>query len=151
MWFLLLGVTLAASAALSWLLLSDRAESQEAEGRDSFFESLVDTEQTSEAFSGEGPGYRWSQTDAEVEVAVTVDALIKARDVQCDITPRSLLLICAGTSILQGRLFRNVKSGESDWKLEGTGSARTLTISLPKVAPTRGNQHWTSLFELPEG
>ena len=143
-------VTVCVSAALSWLLLRVRSSGAAVERvppHEKYFESL-EVDPSVDHFQGVGPGYRWSQTDSEVELCVPVDAEARARNVSLDITSRTISLSCAEKCILQGRLFRGVKSDECDWKLEGSGDSRMLTITLTKAISTRGNQHWTSLLAL---
>ena len=53
------------------------------------------------AFSGAEDGYRWTQTDDELEVVVPVPPSTRAKDVCCTVMPRSLSIALAGADIVK--------------------------------------------------
>mmetsp|Transcript_65994 Transcript_65994/g.197177 ORF Transcript_65994/g.197177 Transcript_65994/m.197177 type:complete len:150 (+) Transcript_65994:3-452(+) len=148
---LLFFVTVAFGVLLAWLLLRSERVRAAYEVHSNYFGSVLG-EQDMGAFSGEGAGYTWTQTNAEVEIAVPVAASARAKDVRCQVTASTLSLVCSGTQILQGRLFRGVEADDCDWKIEdASGGARVVTVTLVKSEATRGNQHWTSVLQLHPG
>ena len=92
--------TLGAGIILSWLLLPRKEAASTYELRDSWFASVLGPQDMS-AFGGQGAGYQWSQTDAEVEITVPMPASTRAKDIRCTITGTSLSLNCSGTEILK--------------------------------------------------
>ena len=107
---LLLAATLLLGVLLSWLLLrSGTAAAAGYETHSNYFASALG-EQDMGAFSGEDGGYRWSQTESEVEIFVDVAASARAKDVQCRVTSSTISLSCSGAQILHGRLFRGVEA-----------------------------------------
>ena len=47
----------------------------------------------------------------------------------------------------QGKLFRRVQHEECDWSIDERNGERILRLTLVKVVPTKGAQHWTSLLD----
>ena len=97
---LLLAATLGLGALLSWLLLRPTGTDDTGayETHEEYFGAVLG-EQSMSAFSGEGPGYQWKQTDAEVELTIPVAATTRAKDVRCQITPTTIALVCAGDDV----------------------------------------------------
>ena len=52
-------------------------------------------------FSGEEDGYRWTQTDDELEVVVPVSPSTRAKDVRCTVMPRSLSIAVGGADVVK--------------------------------------------------
>ena len=118
MWLLV--ITLCTSAIASFFLLRASADGKVADqSHIKYFERLLEN-QDMHAFRGEEIGYRWLQTDSEVEVVVPVDAGIRARDIRCDVTSRTLSLKCPQKDILQVCLRARhcpCNSSRSSWTL----------------------------------
>eukprot|EP00966_Prymnesium_polylepis_P212620 4924556-Prymnesium_polylepis.1 len=138
---LLFFVTVAFGVLLAWLLLRSERVRAAYEVHSNYFGSVLG-EQDMGAFSGEGAGYTWTQTNAEVEIAVPVAASARAKDVRCQVTASTLSLVCSGTQILQGRLFRGVEADDCDWKI-GARRARPPGHCRTRIALARARAQKT--------
>ena len=77
----------------------------------------------------------------------------RAKDISCRVMPTSLRVAVLKEDerrmLVQGALLRKVRSDDSSWTIEASPSndaLRVLRLVLPKVVPTKGSQHWTSLL-----
>eukprot|EP00316_Scyphosphaera_apsteinii_P024745 CAMPEP_0119345592 /NCGR_PEP_ID=MMETSP1333-20130426/107568_1 /TAXON_ID=418940 /ORGANISM="Scyphosphaera apsteinii, Strain RCC1455" /LENGTH=144 /DNA_ID=CAMNT_0007358069 /DNA_START=110 /DNA_END=544 /DNA_ORIENTATION=+ len=137
--------------SLRWLLRSPEILEQAAKNatEEEYFQRIL-KEQDMSKFGGESESYRWTQTNAEIEVSVPLQPYIRAKDVHCSILPNQILLSVASKPILQGPLLRKVCPDECDWSIEGRGASRSLKLMLLKAEPTQGSQHWTNVIKIPE-
>ena len=147
-------VTLLTAGVLSFFLLgtsSDqkRPPSKRQDEDEEYFQKIV-ADVKLDSWSGQAQGCSWTQTDDEVELTSTLPPEVKARDVVCKVLPGSIALSARGKSIVQGTLFRKVRHDEVDWAIEERGGERILRVTLGKVIPTKGAQHWTSLVLEPD-
>ena len=137
------------AALLSYRYVYRRQPDAPPDAPEEYFQRIVDQPDLCAAFTGEADGYRWTQTDAEVEVVAPVPPGTRARDVRCRVTPTAVDVTVSGSPIVHGALTRLVQSDESDWALEGEGEGRQLRLTLVKQVPTKGSQHWRSLLAEP--
>lgn len=149
--FLILG-TSAVGAALAYVLhFAQQPTKRKHEAvEEAYFQPLLEaTEEDTD--SGAGDGYRWSQTANEMEVVVPLPPEMKSKDVVCKVLPSSISLVVGGKTIVRGRLLRRVVAEDCDWMIEGTGEARLLRLTLPKLTPTLSSQHWASVLVPADG
>ena len=152
-------LTIAIAALLSYVLLSrdgknasKRAPPQAASRKDEpeeYFQKIL-ADVKLDTWSGTEQGCRWSQTDDEVEVIAPLPTEARAKDVVCKILPGSIALAVRGTSTLRGALFKKVRHEDCDWSIEELNGERVLKLTLVKVVPTKGAQHWTQLLQPPD-
>jgi hypothetical protein len=150
--FLLILATSAVGAALAYVLYFAQASTKQKHEtmEEAYFQPLL--EATVEGTgSGEGDGYRWSQTAKEIEVVVPLSPEVKSKDVACKVLPSSISLIVGGKIIVRGRLLRRVVAEECDWMIEGAGEARVLRLTLLKLTPTLSSQHWAGVLAPADG
>jgi hypothetical protein len=148
-WFL---GTSAVGAALAYVLhFTQRPTKQQHDTiEEAYFQPLLEA-WDEDTGSGAGERYRWSQTAKEIEVVVPLPQDTKSKDVTCKLLPSSINLIVGDRTIMRGRLLRRVVADECDWMLEGTGEARVLRLTLTKLTPTLGSQHWASVLAPADG
>ena len=90
--------------------------------------------------------YSWTQSLDEVTVSIPLPVGTKSRDIQCTFGCTDLR-VHVGSKVdepnasspvdVQGKLYAKIKSNESLWSLESSGSSSpTLVISLEKVTAT---------------
>jgi HSP20 family molecular chaperone IbpA len=77
---------------------------------------------------GEGPGFTWSQTKADVEVCVTLPPGTKAKQLAVDIKRNSLkvALLSGGVLFEAPQLNAGVNADESTWTIEDGSLMLTL-------------------------
>lgn len=114
-----------------------------------YFQKIVEDVKL-DTWSGTEQGCQWKQTDDEVEVTVPLSSGARSRDVSCKVLPGSIALSVKGASVLQGTLLRKVRHDDCDWGIEELGGERILKLTLVKLLPTKGAQHWTSLLRPPD-
>lgn len=153
----LLGATLALAAVLSYVLVyrgDDSASSATtAPPPEEFFQRAVGAQDMTQFGGALDGGGAWSQTDDEVEVTLPLPPGTRAKDISCRVMPTSLRVAVLKEDerrmLVQGALLRKVRSDDSSWTIEASPSndaLRVLRLVLPKVVPTKGSQHWTSLL-----
>jgi len=153
----LLGTTLALAAVLSYVLVyrgDDSASSATtAPPPEEFFQRAVGAQDMTQFGGALDGGGAWSQTDDEVEVTLPLPPGTRAKDISCRVMPTSLRVAVLKEDerrmLVQGALLRKVRSDDSSWTIEASPSndaLRVLRLVLPKVVPTKGSQHWTSLL-----
>ena len=111
-----------------------------------YFQRIV-KEVTLDSWSGTEQGCSWTQTDDEVEVVAPLLEGAKAKDVACKVLPSSLALSVRGATVVKGALFKKVRHDECEWAIEERAGERVIRLTLVKVVPTKGAQHWTSLLQ----
>ena len=138
----MLACTVGAASLLAYLLLRGRADDgpalkDERFKGDEFFSAVLDGKSVDQlaTHSGTEQGCRWSQTDDEVEVLVTLASGVRGKDCQCKVLPDKLSISVPGgsgtpTAAVQGRLFRRVKADEADWSI-GKPPARAARRRRP--------------------
>lgn len=98
--------------------------------------------------------YKWSQTQAQVEVFIRLPRVAcSRRHVDVDLTPTSLRVRCDGETLLEGALFREIKRDESTWLIH---DGAILELSLLKrfrrglaygKGETNADTFWRSLLQ----
>ncbi|CAD2218237.1 NUDC-like protein [Angomonas deanei] len=82
-------------------------------------EGLTDLLPCNGQCGGDYPLYSFAQTDKDVTVTVPLPNGTKAKSVTVDIAPSSLLVGLTGADpVLNGKLFKPIKSSESTWYLD---------------------------------
>ena len=147
----LLFITLGVASALAYMIIcrgNGSPGAVRAVEPDEYFQKVVGTMNAmgADSWSGTEQGCRWMQSDEEVEVTAPMPGGARGRDVVCKVLPASLSLSILGAPVVQGKLFRKVQHEECDWSIEDSGGERIFKLTLLKLVPTKGSQHWTSLL-----
>ncbi|XP_029439438.1 nudC domain-containing protein 2 isoform X2 [Rhinatrema bivittatum] len=103
----------------------------------------VHFEERSGVVSCPTPWGQWYQTMEEVFVEVDVPAGTVAREIECQLESRRVLLRVKGREILKGKLYDYTIADEGTWTLE---DRKLVRIVLTKSNRDAGNC-WTSLLE----
>ncbi len=94
---------------------------------------------------GETDKYRWSQTLEEVTVFVKLPDNITSKQLDIQMKPSSLKVGIKGQPpIIDGPLYKKIKTSESLWTLETDGAKRTLQLTFVKVD---GMNWWNCIIE----
>ncbi|XP_067948335.1 nudC domain-containing protein 2-like [Watersipora subatra] len=88
----------------------------------------------------------WYQTLDEVSIEVRIEEHIKSKDISLVSESGSLSLSVAGTRIISGTLFSNVKACNTLWTLETDKDGKLLRIILQKRDKDSANT-WPSLLK----
>ncbi len=100
--------------------------------------------------SGTEQGCSWSQTDGEITVRVPIPAGARGKDCMCQVLEDQLTITVKSSVVVKGKLFRRVKTEDSDWSIEDVDGERVLKLTLEKLTPTKGTLHWKTLLLSPE-
>ncbi len=68
------------------------------------FQNILNTSNDKDILSGKTDKYEWIQNDNEVEVYITVDSNVRAKDVTCKITNEKLMIRINGKDLINGEL-----------------------------------------------
>eukprot|EP00408_Alexandrium_pacificum_P067904 CAMPEP_0171179260 /NCGR_PEP_ID=MMETSP0790-20130122/13166_1 /TAXON_ID=2925 /ORGANISM="Alexandrium catenella, Strain OF101" /LENGTH=671 /DNA_ID=CAMNT_0011644189 /DNA_START=43 /DNA_END=2058 /DNA_ORIENTATION=- len=101
------------------------------------------------AQSGEGEGYSWSQTPAEVTVRMAVEPGVKGRDVDFKVGRQTLCLGVKNRAKprAEGRLSGRLKNTDDVvWEIDGSGPERSVCVTLEK----RSSGMWPGLWHASE-
>ena len=89
-------------------------------------------------------GYKWSQTEDEVELKFAVASGTKAKYCKVKFGPKSLKVTVAGQTLCDGNTWGAIAIDESTYTIQDDpdSSGRELCISLGK----KTNEHWTQVI-----
>ena len=91
-------------------------------------------------------GFTWSQTDNEIVVCVPMPAGARGHDCVVKVLEDKLTITIKSAVVVQGKLFRRVKTDDTDWSIEDVNGERVLKLTLEKLTPTKGSLHWKALL-----
>ncbi|KAG0239794.1 hypothetical protein BGX31_002504 [Mortierella sp. GBA43] len=75
--------------------------------------------------------YKWHQTLGELDLTIEVPKNIKSKDLIVDIRSNYLKVGLRGQEpIIDGNLFKNIKTDESTWTLTSTGKSDTKELGI---------------------
>jgi len=121
-----------------------RVRSYNSKGESEWREHTFRTKQQPVKGGGVGPGYTWTQDhplDA-VEVTVALAKSTRAKDLEISVRPNQLRIVHSGEVLLEGPLYSEVQSSESDWELVDLDGRKDLVLTIPKK---RENTPWPSI------
>jgi hypothetical protein len=81
------------------------------------FQNILNTNNDKDILSGKTDKYEWTQNDNEVEVYITVDSNVRAKDVTCKITNEKLMIRINGKDLINGELYDFVVPEECNWQM----------------------------------
>merc|ERR1712232_1106431 len=90
----------------------------------------------------------WTDAEDEVEIRMSLPAPVTANDIRVEVNASSLKVFMKmrakweAKPLMEGKLFKLVKSGETTWYIED----RTLKILLTKQI----EKHWKKLWDVEE-
>ena len=151
----LLALTLGTYTILAYFLIFRKTDDDDQRFKgEEYFQAVVgELDSFNDAagtMSGHEQGCDWMQTDDEVVVIAPMPDGARSKDCQCKVLEHSLSVRIRGDAIVDGKLFRRVQPDESDWTIEEVNGRRIFKLTLVKLTPTKGTQHWTSLLLPPE-
>lgn len=91
-------------------------------------------------------GFTCSQTDNEIVVCAPMLAGARGHDCVVKMLEDKLTITIKSTVVVQGKLFRRVKTDDTDWSIEDVDGERVLKLTLEKLTPTKGSLHWKALL-----
>ena len=96
------------------------------------------------ACGGEADLYQWGQNNWEVLIKVYVMTDTKKKDVKLTTTTTTIYLEVDGLVMCEGKLHKQIIADETMYELSDNmdDGGRILTVTMRKMAETRGNQHW---------
>ena len=149
----ILAVTLGLWTLTSYFVLRGSGDDEPAKAKDErnksseyFSAILKDNLDNMGTRGGTERDFTWSQTDNEIVVCVPMPAGARGHDCVVKVLEDKLTITIKSTVVVQGKLFRRVKTDDTDWSIEDVNGERVLKLTLEKLTPTKGSLHWKALL-----
>lgn len=124
---------------------SKPVEEKEGEDNKDEKEEKSDKQKPLPGNGGVAPNYWWQQSLEEATAYITLPDNIKAKDLDVKIDTEYFKVAVKGQPpIVEGKLHRKIKKGDTLWSLESDGNKRVMQVTFTKVD---GQYWWDSIIE----
>lgn len=86
-----------------------------------------------QAVTEEAAGFKWTQTEQELEVVVSLTETVKSKDVVVKFRPQNLSVTVQKVEQVQIRLFEHVDVDGCTWTIDRSGQESNLVITMEKA------------------